>query len=64
MEDTLWSLVIDNWKSYEFIHFNSMPVLKEAVAIDVFKRFYTVLNLRSLSLELANMETERYKNST
>lgn len=35
------------------------PYLKEAVAIDVCKRFYVVLNLRTLSLELANVKNRK-----
>lgn len=41
-EGTHWSLVIVNLKSYEFIHFDSVPGLNEAVAIDLCKKFNVV----------------------
>lgn len=48
-----------NMKSYEFIHFDSMPGLNEAVAIDLCKKFNEVLKLKIFKFRAANVKNRK-----
>lgn len=47
-----------NLKSYEFIHFDSMPGLNEAVAIDLCKKFNKVLKFKNFKFRAGKCEKQ------